>query len=268
MPKARSKTKAIAPGGRLAIFGRPLLLRGEDAAAYDRLFAGIHAAAKPVDTLEEMLVADVVQLQWEVLRWRRLKSTLLRQCEREALKTFLRDELDYDVYAKDFTDDLVSKLKDCVATDGSDTAEQLAHACAQNDPDAEHKIEEIFEDAGITNTKKDILNDARDRKANELAEKYVRQEEDAVKVVDATLARAAVDLNDLVIRELYDVNIEDIERVDRLAAIAESRRNASLREIDRRRIVFGEALRRTVKEVEDAEFKIVETMPTKSQIAP
>jgi hypothetical protein len=32
-----------------------LLLLGEDAAAYDGLFAGIHAAVKPVDTLEEML---------------------------------------------------------------------------------------------------------------------------------------------------------------------------------------------------------------------
>jgi hypothetical protein len=59
-----------------------------------------------------------------------------------------------------------------------------------------------------------------------------------------------------------------IERIDRLATIAESRRNASLREIDRRRAVLGEALRGSVKEVEDAEFQVVETMPTKGQIAP
>jgi len=266
MPKSRSKTKAIIPRRRLALFGRPLLLLGEDAAAYDGFFAGIHAAVKPVDTLEEMLVADVAQLQWEVLRWRRLKSTLLRQCEREALETVLRDEIDYDLYAKDFADELASKLKDYLPEDQADGAELLAHACAQSDPDAEDKIEEIFEDAGTLNPKEDILQDARDSKAKELARKYVRREPDTVKLVDEILARSGLDLNDLVARELYSESIEHIERVDRLAAIAESRRNASLREIDRRRTVLGEALRRTVKEVEDAEFKIVETKPTKGQI--
>ena len=147
MPKARSKTKAIAPGRRLALFGRPLLLLGEDAAAYDGLFAGIHAAVKPVDTLEEMLVADVAQLQWEVLRWRRLKSTLLRQCERGALETLLSGEIDYNLYSGDFADRLASTLKDYLSEDQADRAEQLAHACAQRDPDAEDKIEEIFENA-------------------------------------------------------------------------------------------------------------------------
>jgi hypothetical protein len=48
--------------------------------------------------------------------------------------------------------------------------------------------------------------------------------------------------------------IDKIERIDRLTAIAETRRNAALREIDRRRVVLGAALRRSVQEIEDAEF--------------
>jgi len=85
-PKTKSKNRAMIPRQRPTLFERPLLLQGEDAAACDALVAGIRAAEKPVDTLEEMLVADVVALEWEVLRWRRLESSLVRGCQRDALK--------------------------------------------------------------------------------------------------------------------------------------------------------------------------------------
>jgi hypothetical protein len=128
--KTKSKTKAMIPATlqRPGLFGRPPLLEGEDAAAYDELFAGIRAAVKPVDTVDEMLVADVVALQWEVLRWRRLESTLVRVCQRDALKGYLDDQLGYDVYAEDFVDDLASTLKDNLPRDQADTAEGLAKA--------------------------------------------------------------------------------------------------------------------------------------------
>ena len=73
-PKTRSKTKAMIPATlqRPGLFGRPPLLTGEDPAAYDELFAGIRAAVNPIDTVE--ILADVVALEWEVLRWRRLES--------------------------------------------------------------------------------------------------------------------------------------------------------------------------------------------------
>jgi hypothetical protein len=58
-----------------------------------------------------------------------------------------------------------------------------------------------------------------------------------------------------------------IERIDRLTTIAESRRNASLHEIDRRRAVLGEPLRRSVQEIEDGEFKVIETTPAKGKSA-
>ena len=61
--------------------------------------------------------------------------------------------------------------------------------------------------------------------------------------------------------------LDDIERIDRLTTIAESRRNASLHEIDRRRAVLGETLRRNVREIEDGEFKVIETTPAKGRNA-
>jgi hypothetical protein len=61
--------------------------------------------------------------------------------------------------------------------------------------------------------------------------------------------------------------LDDIERIDRLATIAESRRNASLREINRRWAVLGQTLRRSVQEIEDGEFKVIETAPAKGKDA-
>jgi hypothetical protein len=72
------KLKSTAISQR-SLFGPPPILEGEeDAAAYDELFGRVCAAVKPVDVIDEMLVADVVALEWEVLRWRRLKSSLIR----------------------------------------------------------------------------------------------------------------------------------------------------------------------------------------------
>jgi hypothetical protein len=42
--------------------------------------------------------------------------------------------------------------------------------------------------------------------------------------------------------------LDDIKRIDHLTTIAESRRNASLREIERRSAVLGKALRRSVQQ--------------------
>jgi len=64
---------------RRNLFGRPLLLDGEDGATYDELLARVRAAVNPADALDEMFIADVVSLEWEVLRWRRLKTCLIRE---------------------------------------------------------------------------------------------------------------------------------------------------------------------------------------------
>jgi hypothetical protein len=74
------------------LFGPPPILEGEeDTAAYDELFGRVCAAVKPVDVIDEMLVADVVALEWEVLRWRRLKSSLIRARGLKALARRLFD---------------------------------------------------------------------------------------------------------------------------------------------------------------------------------
>ena len=53
--------------------------------------------------------------------------------------------------------------------------------------------------------------------------------------------------------------IEKIERVNRLITIAEARRNAALREIDRHRTTFAHILQEKVRDVEEAVFETIET---------
>ena len=50
--------------------------------------------AKPQDLIEELLIRDVIDLTWEVLRMRRLKVGLLRGSMATGVRTML-DELGY-----------------------------------------------------------------------------------------------------------------------------------------------------------------------------
>jgi hypothetical protein len=60
----------------------------------------------------------------------------------------------------------------------------------------------------------------------------------------------------------FERKLESFERIDRLIASAEARRNNALREIDRHRAALGAAVRAVVEEVEDAVFTDVETGQT------
>jgi hypothetical protein len=66
-----------------------------------------------------------------------------------------------------------------------------------------------------------------------------------------------------VLRAVIDPSVAPVRALPR----DESRRNASLREIERRSAVLGKALRRSVQQVEDAEFEVIETTPAKGKSA-
>ena len=118
--------------------------------------------------------------------------------------------------------------------------------------------------AGIDLDMDDVLDGARARKAKELVQEYVRREPDAVTLIDQLLTGAGKSMDGLTADALAE-HLDDIERIDRLTTIAESRRNVSLHEIDRRRAVLGETLRRSVQEIEDGEFEVIETTPAKGR---
>jgi hypothetical protein len=264
-PKANSKTKskisALAKVQRLTLFGSPQLLEGEDAGAHDELLSRVSTAAKPIDIIDEMFIADVVSLEWEVLRWRRLQSSLMRT--RGLEEQFLSNHLDYDQYRKFFEEDLTEILQENLEDQTEDIARMLAHKCAREESDAVDKVNQIL--AGINLDMDNILRRARARKAEELSQEYERRKPGAIKLIHKLLARTSVSIDTLMVRTLPK-ELDNIERIDRLTAIAETRRNAMLREIDRRRAVLGETLRRNVQAVE-GEFEVIEKTSAEAKSA-
>jgi hypothetical protein len=260
--KTGTKTSALAMVQPLALFGSPALLAGEDAAAYHQLVSRFRAAINPVDIIDEMLIADVVGLEWEVLRWRRLKAELMRMRELKALQDFLSNHLYLKHYRKSFVEDLTEILQDYLEDQTEDDARTLAHKCAELEPDAVNKFNQIV--AGNFNIT-EIRETARVFKAEELAQDYARRKPSTIKLISKLLAWADTSIDALTLEPLVE-ELDNIERIDRLTTIAETRRNAMLREIDRRRAVLSEALRRQVQEVE-GEFKVVEKTPAEPKNA-
>jgi hypothetical protein len=253
--KSENKTEIAAASvpQRLTVFGPPLLLEGEDAAAYDELLARMCAAVKLVDVIDEMLIAEIVALEWEVLRWRRVKRTLIQEDILRALRNFLvgQFESNYALHKKHFKRYLAELLRNNLPTEQADSAETLAAECAPHTDEANEQLDVVLRRIGLEiNT---VLDNARAAKAKELVQEYVRGKQAAVTLVHKLLADAGESM-DTFMAKAFAYKIDVIERIDRLATVAESRRNAALREIDRRRPVLGEALGRSVQHIEGDDF--------------
>jgi hypothetical protein len=74
---------------RVAASGSPPLIPGEDHAAYDTLLTRVCAAVKPADIFEEMWVGDIVGLEWDILRYRRLKARFMDATSHQGLRAVL-----------------------------------------------------------------------------------------------------------------------------------------------------------------------------------
>jgi hypothetical protein len=111
-----------------------------------------------------------------------------------------------------------------------------------------------------------IRSAARSRKTRELVQEYVRGNPDVVNFIHGLLTSARKTMIDL-LAETFAEQLDYIERIDRLTTIAENRRNAALREIDRHHAMLGETFRRSVQEIEDAEYKEIEAPIAKKEDA-
>lgn len=100
---------------------------------------------------------------------------------------------------------------------------------------------------------KDALNG---KAAATLAMEWAAEDPAAIQRVDDLLASVGLTM-DNVIAQAVARDLDKIERFNRLIASAEWRRNALLREIERRRASFAEKVRREVPKIEEAEFETI-----------
>jgi hypothetical protein len=263
---SESMTSTRTRAQRFAFLGPPPLLEGEDPALYDELVGRMRAAVKPVDMIDELFVADVVFLEWEIMRWRRLKVGLLQAGVHDALQWFLKEQLDYEAYAEAFAEALAAFLAASPQKGAAEEANELAHQYARSQPDAIKKVRLLLKADGMDADQMldRIQKLAKAHMAEALGREYVRREPEAIQLVNELLASSGRTMHDLMVEALPG-KFDEIERIDRLLTIAETRRNISLREIDRRRAVLGEVLRRKLQEVEDAEFEVIEPTPADGQ---
>ena len=77
-------------------FGPPALLPGESLTEYWRLYSLLQADIAPADVIEKIWLRDLVDLQWEVRRWRRLSNEFLSSSRYDALDKILSSFFSYD----------------------------------------------------------------------------------------------------------------------------------------------------------------------------
>jgi hypothetical protein len=96
--------------------------------------------------------------------------------------------------------------------------------------------------------------------AQDLAEGWHRCDPENVAEVKRLLASANITMDELMAETLTD-SLDHVERIDRLMASAEARRDDALRQIEWHRSSLAAALRRNVARVEDVEYHVVDDKP-------
>ena len=175
------------------LFGPPALLPGESLAEYWRLYSLFQADLAPADVIEKIWLRDLVDLQWEVRRWRRLNNELLSSSKHHGLDKILTSLFGYG---------------------GART--ELKWDWMARDPTAIATVSDLLNLAGLTE--------------------------------DAILAQTLA------------VQLDVIDRIDRMTFQAERRRDLAIQQIERRREDLAARARAAVKraseeEIEDVEFK-------------
>ena len=61
----------------LSFLGAPPLIPGEFAGDYEKLVSAVTNTMKPADFMETIWTRDIVDLQWDIMRFRRIKADLI-----------------------------------------------------------------------------------------------------------------------------------------------------------------------------------------------
>jgi hypothetical protein len=76
-----------------SLFENPPLLKTEDPEKYKQWVESLARTIQPTDLMECVLLKDYVELEWDVVRYRRMRTALIEGTAREAFKSLLRSVL-------------------------------------------------------------------------------------------------------------------------------------------------------------------------------
>jgi hypothetical protein len=121
---------------------RPLLL-GESPELYDTLLSRVAAEAKPEDTIERLLLRDVVDLTWEIQRFRKIHTTIIQNSMEARVISKMKLALSRAANA-----DVVESAEPATAEPEIDH-DDLARRYFAGDSEARREIEAMLAEQGI-----------------------------------------------------------------------------------------------------------------------
>jgi hypothetical protein len=133
-PTAASPNADAAPkrDEGMALFGPPLLLKGEDPDSWEKLHAAVSAAVVPADILEIIWTRDIVDHEWNILRLRRLWAGLITATQLQGLANVLRPLMSNSILGVEYSE-----------------VELLAMKFTLHHPDAVKEVKGLLETAGM-----------------------------------------------------------------------------------------------------------------------
>jgi hypothetical protein len=191
------------------LFGPPALLPGESLAEYSSLYSLLQADLAPADVIEKMWLRDLVDLQWEVRRWRRLNNELLSSSRYDGLDKILRS-LFYK-YADGAPMELKRDLMRCDPTAIAEVSRQ-------------HDLAGLTEDAILAQTlavKLDVIDRIdrmtfqAERRRDHAIEQIERRREDLAARARAAVKRAGEE-------KIEDVEFKELSEPEAPKKVAES----------------------------------------------
>ena len=111
MPQDLSST----PPNMEELFGAPPIITGELESAYKGLLDRAREILEPNDLIDEIYVRDVVDLEWNVIRYRRIKADLIQGSRHVGLERVLTPIMDAAAYAQDLSWHWAKRDKEAVA---------------------------------------------------------------------------------------------------------------------------------------------------------
>ena len=99
-----------------------------------------------------------------------------------------------------------------------------------------------------------------------LARSWASRDKAAIERVDELLASAGLTI-DAVRAQTLCAHLDEFERIERMIAAAEARRDAILHEVELHRATWGQELRRAAQQAEAQEIQVIEDKSGKTRIA-
>ena len=94
----------------LSFFGAPPLIPGEVASDYQQLLTAVIKVMKPVDVLETIWTRDIVDLQWDIMRFRRIKADVITYYHRNNMNN-MAEAISYKIDVLERIDHMVMTME-------------------------------------------------------------------------------------------------------------------------------------------------------------